>query len=123
MLTVLFTLAFAAAMLAATPFLAVRVPTLRLRDSLSERTLTSCYLPAIARRVPAMGGEIRSRETSLDEYHFNSFQFAALPSSLAPLHFVLADTPSPRGSDVTFYGYGYIVRGLRTVCCRPAPTS
>src|SRR5437016_5339990 len=39
------------------------------------------------------------------------------------LHFVLADTPSPRGSDITFYGYGYIVRGLRTVCCRPAPTS
>ena len=29
---------------------------------LSERTLTSCCLPAIARRVPAMGGEIRSRE-------------------------------------------------------------
>jgi hypothetical protein len=36
-------------------------PSLRLQDSLSERSLTSC-LPAIVRRVPAMGDEIHSRE-------------------------------------------------------------
>jgi hypothetical protein len=46
-----------------------------------------------------------------------------LLSSLGPLHLVLVDAPSPHGSDATLCGYGYIVRGLRTVCCRPAPTS
>jgi len=42
--------------------LTVLVPTLRLQDSLSERFLTSCYLPAMARRVLVMGDEVRSKE-------------------------------------------------------------
>ena len=33
-----------------------------LRDSLSERFMTSCFLPATARRVLAMEGEVRSKE-------------------------------------------------------------
>jgi hypothetical protein len=37
------------------------MPTLRLRDSLSERSITSRCLPAMAPRVLAMSGEVRSR--------------------------------------------------------------
>src|SRR6266481_6166292 len=37
------------------------MPTLRLRDSLSERSITSRCLPAMAPRVLAMRGEVRSR--------------------------------------------------------------
>jgi hypothetical protein len=42
--------------------LTVRVPTLRLQDSLSERFLTSRYLPAMARRVLVMEDEVQSKE-------------------------------------------------------------
>ena len=38
--------------------------------------------------------------------HFNSFQFAALLPSLAPLHLMLADTPWPHGSDATLANVG-----------------
>ena len=43
-----------------------------------------------------------------------------LLSSLGPIHLMLADTSSPRGSDATLCECGDIVRGLRTVRCLPA---
>jgi hypothetical protein len=42
--------------------LTVLVPTLRLQDSLSERFLTGCYLPAMAPRVLVIEDEVRSKE-------------------------------------------------------------
>jgi hypothetical protein len=51
--------------------------------------------------------------------HFNSFQFAALLSSLGPLHIVLADTPSPRGSDVTLTGMGTLSEGFERFVAAP----
>lgn len=45
-----------------------------------------------------------------------------LPPSLAPLRLMLADTPLPRGSGAALASVGYIVQGLRTVRCLPAPT-
>ena len=51
--------------------------------------------------------------------HFNSFQFAALLSSLGPLHIVLADTPSPRGSDATLAGMGTLSEGFERFVVAP----
>ena len=51
--------------------------------------------------------------------HFNSFQFAALLSSLGPLHFVLVDTPSPRGSDATLAGMGTLSEGFERFVAAP----
>src|ERR1700724_2603211 len=48
------------------------MPTLRLRDSLSERSITSRCLPAMAPRVLAMRGEVRSRGRDPPDNHFNS---------------------------------------------------
>jgi hypothetical protein len=85
MLTILLTLALCRRNASScTPSLTVRVPTLRLQDSLSERFLTSCYLPAMARRVLVMGDEVRFERVLLSmNSHFNSFQFAALLPSRA----------------------------------------
>ena len=50
------------------------------------RCLTSCCFPAIARWVPAMGGESRCERGLLSmNDHFNRVQFAALLSGLGPL--------------------------------------
>jgi hypothetical protein len=54
--------------------LTVSVPTVRLRDSLSESFMTSCFLSATARRVLAMEGEVRSKE---DFFLRTSFQVTA----------------------------------------------
>jgi hypothetical protein len=43
-----------------------------------------------------------------------------LLSSLAPLHLMLADAPSPHGPGANLSVVGYIVRGLQTDCCLPA---
>ncbi len=51
--------------------------------------------------------------------HFNSFQFAALLSSLGPLHLVLADAPSPRGSDATLAGMGTLSEGFERFVAAP----
>src|SRR6266403_791678 len=67
--------------------LTVRVPTLRLQDSLSERYITSRCLPAMAPKVLVMGDEVRSRDflgrqslqqlsRSHSDSHSNSFQVA-----------------------------------------------
>jgi hypothetical protein len=111
-------------LLAATQFPRGSGANLAVQDSLSERSLTSCCLPDIVRRYPPWEGRTRSREDfSRTDNHFNSFQFAALLPSLAPVHLMLADTPWPHGFCATPYECGSIVRGLRTVCCLAAPTS
>ena len=55
-------LPLAATMLAAAPFPHGSGANLAVAGSLSERSLTSCCLPAIVRRVLAMGDEIHARE-------------------------------------------------------------
>jgi hypothetical protein len=61
------------------------MPTLRLRDSLSERSITSRCLPAMAPRVLAMRGEVRSRPAgqSLQQL-FRSQPFIRLEHSITP---------------------------------------
>ncbi len=51
--------------------------------------------------------------------HFNSFQFAALLSSLGPLHIVLVDASSPRGSDATLAGMGTLSEGFERFVAAP----
>jgi hypothetical protein len=46
-----------------------------------------------------------------------------LLSSLGPLHFVLADTSSPHGSDATLASVGTLSESFERFCCCPAPTS
>jgi len=61
------------------------MPTLRLRDSLSERSITSRCLPAMAPRVLAMRGEVRSRPAgqSLQQL-FRSQPVIRLEHSITP---------------------------------------
>ena len=76
----------------------------------------SCCLPAIVRRVPAMGGGIRfERELLSMNNHFNSFQFAAVLSSLGPLHFMLADASSPRNHQMQHLFDFYCLHNSRMV--------
>jgi hypothetical protein len=42
-----------------------------------------------------------------------------LLSSLGPLHIVLADTPSPRGSDATLAGMGTLSEGFERFVAAP----
>jgi len=67
-----------------------------------------------------MGGESRFERGLLSmNNHFNSFQFAALLSSLGPLHIVLVDAPSPRGSDATLAGMGTLSEGFERFVAAP----
>ena len=50
---------------------------------------------------------------------FSSFQFAALLSSLGPLHFVLADTSSPHGSDATLASVGTLSESFERFVAAP----
>jgi hypothetical protein len=51
--------------------------------------------------------------------HFNSFQFAAVLLSLGPLHIVLVDAPSPRGSDADLSIAGTLSERFRQVVAFP----
>jgi len=51
--------------------------------------------------------------------HFNSFQFAALLSSLGPLHLMLADTPWPRGFGVILANVGTLSEGFERSVASP----
>jgi len=52
--------------------------------------------------------------------HFNSFQFAALLSSLAPLHLMLADASSPHDSGANLWLWDTLSEGIRRVVASPA---
>ena len=51
--------------------------------------------------------------------HFSSFQFAALLSSLGPLHLMLADTSSPRGADAILANVGTLSEGFERSVASP----
>ncbi len=51
--------------------------------------------------------------------HFNSFQFAALLSSLGPLHLMLADTSSPRGFGAALANVGTLSEGFERSVASP----
>ena len=51
--------------------------------------------------------------------HFNSFQFAALLSSLGPLHLMLADALSPHGSNATLASVGTLSEGFERFVTSP----
>jgi len=52
-----------------------------------------------------------------DAYEHSSI--LTLLSSLGPLHFVLVDTPSPRGSDATLAGMGTLSEGFERFVAAP----
>jgi len=51
--------------------------------------------------------------------HFNSFQFAAVLSSLGPLHLMLADASLPHGSDATLASVGTLSEGFERSVASP----
>ena len=51
--------------------------------------------------------------------HFDSFQFAAVLSSLAPLHLMLADTPWPHGFGATLANVGPLSEGFERSVTSP----
>src|ERR1700693_3474048 len=51
--------------------------------------------------------------------HFNSFQFAAVLSSLAPLRLMPADTPWPHGSGATLRNVGPLSEGFERSVASP----
>jgi hypothetical protein len=51
--------------------------------------------------------------------HINSFQFAALLSSLAPLHLMLADASPPHGSGANLTVVGALSEDFRRIVASP----
>ena len=67
-----------------------------------------------------MGDGIRFERGLLSmNNHFNSFQFAALLSSLGPLHLMLADASSPRGSGANLAVVGTLSESFRRIVASP----
>ena len=58
------------------------------------------------------------RFSEIDDAYEHSCILTLL-SSLGPLHFVLADTPSPRGSDATLAGMGTLAEGFERFVAPP----
>jgi hypothetical protein len=56
---------------------------------------------------------------SLDDDAYEHSCILTLLSSLAPLHIVLVDAPSPRGSDATLAGTGSLSEGFERFVAAP----
>jgi hypothetical protein len=67
------------------------VPTLRLQDSLSERFLTSRYLPAMVRRVLAMEDEVHRKSISFDEQSLQQLSVRSRTNSFLSVLYSASD--------------------------------
>ena len=71
------------------------------------------------RSVPTAGRTAQQLRFSKGDDAYEHSCILTLLSSLGPLHFVLADTPSPRGSDVTLTGMGTLSEGFERFVAAP----
>jgi hypothetical protein len=71
------------------------------------------------RSVPTARRTAQHLRFSKDDDAYEHSCILTLLSSLGPLHIVLVDTPSPRGSDATLAGKGTLSEGFERFVAAP----